>query len=90
MTDKKIKGLDLQVASDAKTIAHWESLLKDHRSNSLCVTLENCKLQKGLNELEVVACVAVVSAERLQADLSSTTGKRDALGAKCKKFGPEG
>lgn len=42
--EKKMEGLKFQVALDASTIAHLETLVKDHRPNSHCMAVENGKL----------------------------------------------
>lgn len=59
---------------DAKAFAHLATLVKDHRSNWLCVTSENGELRKQSYILNGKTGKVVASVEQLQANVSSATG----------------
>lgn len=71
----KIKGFELQVAPIANTFAHFATLAMNHRSNCLCVTAGNPKLQKEVNDMEGNPFVAVSFARQFQMnDNAKTSG----------------
>lgn len=52
VSDEKIQRLELQANSDVKPVARLATLVKDHRSNCLCVTTEKGKLRRQVNDME--------------------------------------
>lgn len=89
VTDKKIKWLKSQVASDVKSITNLASLVNDPYSNCLCITLKYGELQKRLSKLKIKASKIVAPGCQLQADVNSVTEERNALAAKCKELALE-
>lgn len=52
VTDKKKQESKLEVASDAKAIAYVASRVNNRRLNCFCMTAENSKLWRRLNDLD--------------------------------------
>lgn len=80
---KKIEGLESQVASDAKDNALLAMLENDHHSNCLGVTADSGELRRRVNVMEENTFDAVSSAKQLPAKFSAMT-EEDALSANCK------
>lgn len=73
--EKQIQRLNSQVDLDANAIAHLANIVKDHRSNCLCLTGENGELRKRSNNLEGETLMEIASAKELLANVSSMTGQ---------------
>lgn len=74
------------MASDANTITHLATLVKDHRLSSLCVATESGKLRWKVNDVNLKAFKAVSSAKQLQAKVSAKAEERDSSAGKCEEL----
>lgn len=89
VSEEKRERLNLQVAFDAKAIAHLATFVRDNCSNCLCLTTENVELQRWVNDLEQMTCQAESSLKRFRANVSFVSGGREALAAKCEELALE-
>lgn len=85
-SEKRIEGLESQVALVTKNISYFAIFVRDHGSEYLCLRAENGEVGRRVNEVVGNPLKTVSFADQNQENASAMTLKRDALVANSKEL----
>lgn len=80
---EKNHTVEWPLASVSKYLGHLARLVRDHRSDCLCVTAQNGELWKRVHDLERKTFTVVAFAKDFWPSVTSVNGDHDALPTKC-------